>query len=349
MDFRELDRAKIRVSAICLGTQEFGGRWEWGGSVMPLDECKRIVDFALDAGINFIDTAESYGKSEEILGKVLKGRRDEVVLATKIAGRQWDYDTMRKRLEGSLSRLQTDYVDLYMIHWPKIKGRWGCTSDMEDDDYEDIHTSMERLMGEGLIKVAGVSNFKLYNLEGYRNEAFEVIATDQVPYNILWRSFDEPEIADFCQRTGLRYLTYASLAQGLLTGKYGKDTVLANVQKINVLFNEPVYSRAMTVVDVVREVAGEIGATPAQVALKWVMQKELTVSSLVGIRHVEELQENVEAAGLHLTKEQTDRLEKASLEFWSPMPRHDSVLEMWIPDNTKSNLQTMGIEPHSSY
>jgi len=344
MKYRELGKSKIKVSAICLGTQEFGGRWEWGPA-LPMDECRKIIDYAIDAGINFIDTAESYGKSEEILGELLKGRRDDVVLATKIAGRQWDYKTVRKRIDGSLSRLQTDYVDLYMIHWPKMKGRWGCPSDMEDKDYEDIYTSMESLKKEGLIREAGVSNFRLNHLKGFRDEAFNVIVTDQIPYNLLWRSYDEPEIADFCRKKGLRYLTYASLAQGLLTGKYGKDTPLAEVQKVNVLFNEPVYSRAMKVIEVLKEVAAEIDATPAQVALRWVIERELVASSLIGIRRVEELKENVEAVNLHLTREQMDRLDKASLEFWAPMPPHSSGLELWIPNNKRAVLEKMGIKP----
>lgn len=324
MQYRELGRPMLKVSVICLGTAWFG-HWV---DAQPVDEYRRIVDYAIDAGINFIDTAEGYDESEGILGEVLRGRRDEVILATKISmkGARWDYDTMRRRLEGSLKRLQTDYMDLYQIHNPPEK----------DKDYEDIHTSMERLKREGLIKVAGVSNFRLRHLKKFRDEAFEVIVTDQVPYNLLWRVYDEPDIIDFCRRKGLRYLAYSSLAQGLLTGKYGKDTPLADIQRKNVLFNEPVYSRAMKVFDVVREVAEEVDATPAQVALKWVIERELTGSALVGIRNVKELEENVKAISVYLTREQRDRLDKVSLEFWAPMPSLDY---MWIRAREPSGKQ----------
>jgi len=339
MQYRNLGKSKIKVSVICLGTWEFGQiPHHWG--LGKIEEYRKIVDYAIDNGINFIDTAEGYGKSEEILGEFLKGRRDDVVLATKISSYEWHYEGMRKSLEKSLKRLQTDYVDLYQIHWPKIKGRYGCPSDMEDKDYENIYTSMERLKKEGYISAGGVSNFRLHHLKKFKDEAFNVIVTNQVPYSLLWRGYDEPDIVAFCRCKGLRYLAYSSLAQGLLTGKYSRDTALAEIQKSNILFNEPVYSRAMKVVDVVKEVAEEVDATPAQVALKWVIERELIVSALVGIRNVKELKENVEAVNLHLTKEQMDRLDKVSLEFWTPMP---SGLELWIHDNKTENLEKIGI------
>jgi aryl-alcohol dehydrogenase-like predicted oxidoreductase len=347
MQYRNLGKAKVKVSVLCLGTWEFAQTKAWGPG--QLEEYRKIVDCALDAGINFIDTAEGYGKSEAILGELLKGRRDEVVLATKMSRirRGFSYHNMRRGIEGSLDLLNTDFVDLYQIHWPKIKGHWsGGESDMESKDYEDIYTSMERLIDEGLIGAAGVSNFRLHHLGKFRDEAFETIVTDQVPFNLLWRGYDEPDIVDFCRRKGLRYLTYSSLAQGLLTGKIGKEATLAEIQRANVLFNEPIYGRAMQVVQTVGEVAKEVDATPAQVALRWVIERELTVSALVGIRNVKELEENIEAVNLNLTGEQMDRLDSASLEFWKPMP---PKLELWLHDNTRANVQRLGIETDKGY
>jgi len=347
MRYRDLGKAKVKVSVLCLGTWEFAQTKAWGSG--ELEEYRKIVDYALDAGINFIDTAEGYGKSEEILGELLKGRRDEVVLATKMSRiqRGFGYHNMRRGIEGSLDMLNTDFVDLYQIHWPKIKGHWsGGENDMEDKDYEDIYTSMGRLKDEGLIGMAGVSNFRLHHLQKFRDEAFDIIVTDQVPFNLLWRGYDESDVLDFCRQKGLRYLTYSSLAQGLLTGKYSKEAALAEIQRANVLFNEPVYSRAMRVIDTVSEVAKEVDATLAQVALRWVIERELTVSALVGIRNVKELEENVEAVSLNLTREQMDRLDSASLEFWKPMPPR---LELWLHDNTRANVQRLGIETDKGY
>ncbi|RLI43298.1 aldo/keto reductase, partial [Candidatus Bathyarchaeota archaeon] len=129
MLYKRLGRDGVEVSAIGLGTWEFGQTKAWGTG--RIENYKRIVDYALDHGINFIDTAEGYGRSEEILGMILEGRRDDVILATKIGGYDWRYENMLKRLSKSLERLRTDYVDLYQIHWPKIKGRYGCKSGME--------------------------------------------------------------------------------------------------------------------------------------------------------------------------------------------------------------------------
>jgi len=347
MQYRNLGRAKVKVSVLCLGTWEFAQTNAWGPGEQ--EEYRKIVDYALDAGINFVDTAEGYGRSEEILGELLRGRRDEVVLATKMSRvrRGFSYHNMRRGIEGSLDMLNTDFVDLYQIHWPKIKGHWsGGESGMEDKDYEDICTSMERLRDEGLIGAAGVSNFRLNHLEKFWDKAFEIIVTDQVPFNLLWRGYDEPNVVDFCRRKGLRYLTYSSLAQGLLTGKHRQDTALAEIQRANLLFNEPVYGRAMRVFETVREVAKEVDATPAQVALRWVIERELTVSALVGIRNVKELEENIEAVNLNVTSEQMDRLDSASLEFWKPMP---PKLELWLHDNTRGNLQRLGIETDKGY
>jgi len=314
-----------------------------------LEEYRKIVEYAIDSGINFIDTAEGYGQSEEILGEILKGRRDEVVLATKMSRirRGFSYHNLRRGVEGSLDRLGTEFIDLYQIHWPKIKGHWsGGESDMERKDYEDIYTSMERLKNEGLIGLAGVSNFRLHHLENFQDEAFDLIVTDQIPFNLLWRGYDEPDVVKFCRQKGLRYLTYSSLAQGLLTGKFGKDIDLSEIQRANILFNEPVYSRAMRVFETVSDVAEEVDATTAQVALRWVIEKELTVSALIGIRKVEELEENIEALDLNLTREQMKRLDNTSSEFWKPMP---PKLELWLHDNTRSNLQRLGIETEKGY
>jgi len=340
MQYKKLGISNLKVSAICLGTWEFGQSDEWGSG--NIADYKQVIDSAIDAGINFIDTAELYGKSEEILGELLKGRRDKVVLATKIGGYQWDYNTMRSRLEQSLKRLQTDYVDVYFVHWPKIKGidHGNCLSNMEDEDYERIAYSMDRLKNEGLIRTAGVSNFRLHHLMKFSDEIFKVVVTDQIPYALLWRAYDDSETLDFCKSRGLTYLTYSSLAVGLLSGQYRKGSALAPAQRANILFNEPVLSRALKVVDVVRGVAKEVDASPAQVALKWVVDREMTASALVATRNVKNMKQNAESVKLHLTREQTKRLDEASQEFWSSIP---SDLEMWTWDNTKANLDRIGV------
>lgn len=341
MKYRKLGKSDVTVSVICLGTWEFGQEKDWGqGNVA---DYQRVINSALDAGVNFIDTAELYGKSEEILGELLRDRRNEVALATKIGGYEWDYATMRAKLEQSLRRLKTDYVDLYQIHWPKIKGidHGLCTSDMEDEDYEHIAYSLTKLQDEGLIRLGGVSNFRLHHLQKFKDESFNVIAADQIPYSLLWRPYDDPDMVEFCKSKGVSYLTYSSLAVGLLSGKFDRNSAFSPGQSANILFIEPVLSRALKVVEVVRDIAAELGALPSQVALKWVVDQELISSALVGTRNAKNFEEDIDALNLQLTKDQEARLEDASKEFCSSIP---SNLEMWTWDNTAENLDRIGIK-----
>lgn len=347
MQYRDLGPQKIKVSVICLGTWEFSQKGDWNqeGEVGDVAEFRKIVNAAIDAGVNFIDTAEEYGQSEEILGHILQGRREDVVLATKIDIDHWDYETVQRHITGSLNRLQTDYVELYQIHWPKHRVRSPRAGHryltMEEQDYQDIHASMTQLQEEGVIRIAGLSNFRLRHLQQFRKDAFKLIVSNQVPYSLLWRDYDQAKLLAFCRQHGMRYLTYSSLAQGLLTGKYDHTSTLAPIQEKNILFQEPIYSRAMQVVEVVKEIASEVDATPAQVALKWVIERPTTLSALVGVLNVNELEENVEATTIQLKPEQMDRLNQASLEFWAPMP---ADLELWDIINIQSNLEQLGLK-----
>lgn len=339
--YKELSNTGIRVSRIGVGTWQFGQTDAWGPA--DTEECQKVIDHAIDSGINFFDTAEAYGESEKILGELLKGKRDKVFLATKIFKQQWDYDTVRKKIEGSLKRLQVDYVDLYQIHWPKIKYLPWCGKDMEQKDYEEIYTSMSKLKEERLIRFAGVSNFRLYNLKEFSDEALDFLVTNQVPYSLLWRFYDVEGVSDFCQQKNISFLAYSPLAQGLLTGRFGKngEEVSGDARKHNILFNEPVYSRALKVVDVVKEIAKEIGASPAQVALEWIMEREPMATVLCGVRKLNHLKDNIAAVKIQLTNEQIDLLNEVSLGFQRTMP---PGLEMWISHNKEENVKTVGIK-----
>lgn len=339
--YKELGNTGVKVSKIGVGTWQFGQTDAWGPA--NIEECQKVTDYAIGSGVNFFDTAEGYGQSEKILGELLKGKRDKVFLATKIGAQQWDYDTVRKRIEASLKRLQVDYIDLYQIHWPKIKHLPWCKKDMEKKDYEDIFTSLSKLKEEGLIRFAGVSNFRLHNLKEFSDEALDFIVSNQVPYSLLWRFYDVEGVSDFCQQKNIGLLTYSPLAQGLLTGRFGKDgeKITEGTRKINILFNEPVYTRALKVVDVVKEIAKETGAAPAQVALKWTMEREVVTTVLCGVRKLKHFKDNVSAVEIQLTNEQINRLNKASLKFQVSMPLG---LEAWIHNNKEENIRKLGIK-----
>jgi len=343
MQYKELANTGVKVSKLAVGTWQFGHELVWG-KLSELEEYQKIVDQAIEAGVNLFDTAKGYGKSEEVLGEVLKGKRDKIILATKLSTQKFDYDTARSELEGSLKRLQTDYIDLYQIHWPKmnIPGTWH-KADMEKKDYQDIFTSLSRLKEEGLIRFAGVSNFRLHNLKEFSDQALDFLVTNQVPYSLLWRFYDVEGVSEFCKQKAIDFLAYSPLAQGLLSGRFGKggEEVKERIRQDNLLFNEPVYSRALQVVEVVKEVAEEIGATPAQVALKWVMERDIVASALAGVRKLEHLKDNIEAVNVPLTKEHRERLDKVSLDFQKSLPHG---LELWMGDNRRENLEKLGIK-----
>lgn len=339
MKYSIIGRDGLKVSKIALGTWSFGSVNAWGES--NIDNLKKVVDYALDNGVNFIDTAEGYGKSEEILGKLLKGyEREDIVLATKIGGKVFEYNVVKERLNASLKRLKTKYVDLYQIHWPKMKHLWH-KEDMTKKDYFDIYESMKRLREEGLIRYGGVSNFRLHHLKEFPEDAFNHIVTNQVPYSLLWRFYDVEGVANFCKEKEMKFLAYSPLAQGLLTGKFRPGTSpLYPTQRSNVLFNEPVFSNAWKVVEIVTEIAKDLDVTPAQVALKWVIEQDIIASAIVGTRKIKHLKENIEAVDINIPRKYLERLNEVSLEFQSMFP---TGMEMWIGNNTPDTLAKIGI------
>jgi myo-inositol catabolism protein IolS len=344
MQYTQIGKNQVKISKIALGTWQFGGGRGWGD--FDIKEGEKIIEHCLQKGVNLIDTAEAYGESEEILGKLLKGKRQKFFIATKlttrIEGNSFDYKTIKLHLESSLKRLQTDYVDLYQIHWPKMKHLWH-RQDMEKQDYENIFDSMARLQKEGLIRFAGVSNFRIEHLKAFLKEALRFIVTDQIPYSVLWRCYDIDHTIEFCKENNIGILAYSPLAEGLLTGRFDKKTdIQEGIRKANTLFNEPIYSKALEIVKEIKKIANEIGATPSQVALKWVMEKDFVLSALVGARKSIHFEENVAAVDINLDQKQTDHIDKLSLEFQNKylLPG----LELWIFNCTQEDLDKLGIK-----
>jgi len=219
MQYRPLGRTGIKVSPYCLGAMMFGGIGN-----PDHDECVRIIHKALDSGINFIDTADRYsaGESEEIVGKALKGRRDRVVLATKVHGPMGDDPNMQgnsrrwitRAVEDSLRRLQTDHIDLYQIHRPA-----------PDTDVEETLSVLTDLMREGKVRAIGASTFPAADIVEAQwvaeRRGLARFRTEQPPYSILNRSI-EREVLPACQRYGMGVMAWSPLAKGMLTGRYRK-------------------------------------------------------------------------------------------------------------------------------
>ncbi|HOK55952.1 MAG TPA: aldo/keto reductase [bacterium] len=339
MIYKTIGKSDIKVSAMAIGAWQIGGQW----GNYDKKEVEKIIDSAIENGVNFIDTAEAYGESESVLGEILKGKRDKFVIATKIGGNHFDYKTVKEHLTGSLKRLKTDFVDLYQVHWPKMKHLWH-KEDMNEKDYYDIADSMTKLQKEGLIRYAGVSNFRKKHLLNFPEEIFSsVIVSNQVPYSLLWRCYDIDGTTNFCIKNKIDFLAYSPLAEGLLTGRFkDRSEIVENVRKANVLFNEPVYSKALKVVEEIEKIAKELDMTIAQISINWCISKNYIASALVGMRKAKHFEENIKAFGKNLPEEIIEKLDNISMDFQKNYLVEG--LELWIGNCLKENLEKIGIK-----
>lgn len=318
MDTRFLGRTGLQVSELCLGTMTFGP------PAAGTDEttAHRILDDFVDAGGTFIDTANVYsqGAAEEIVGRWLKTRdRDDLVLATKVYGEAAPGEpprgTGRKHVlaevENSLRRLQTDFIDLYQAH-------------VFDDatPFEETLSTLDSLVGSGKVRFIGASNYSGWQLqksiEVSRHHGWEPFASLQPLYNLLDRGA-ELELLPVCRNEGVGVITWSPLAGGWLSGKYSRDLVgppaeaRADDQEWSRRDNE----RTWRVIEAVQTVAAEVDRTPAQVALRWVIQQPGITGPIIGARTPAQLADNLGAVGWTLHDDQVRRLTEAGEE---PLP-----------------------------
>ncbi len=295
MKYRTLGTTDMQVSVIALGAWTFGGGRTWG-DVKEADSIATI-HAALDAGINFIDTAEGYGDSEVVCGKALSARRENVIIATKVGPRSLSKEAMRQACEKSLNRLQTDYIDLYQIHWPS-----------RAIPLSETWEALERLRDEGKIRAIGVSNFGVGDLADLR--AVGHAETNQLPYNLLWRAI-EYDIVPACQKDGTGILCYSSLAQGLLTGKFpsADDVPPGRARTKHFSKNRPETRHSedgceeavFAAIDKLRELSQRLNAPMADVVLAWLLHQPGVTAVIAGARIPEQLTQNVAAADLTLS------------------------------------------------
>lgn len=323
MEHRNLGRSGLKVSELCLGTMTFG-------QATDAAEAERILDAGIDAGIDFIDTANTYadGASEEILGRLLRGRRHRVTLATKFANRTgpgpndagWSRGHVLRAVEDSLRRLGTDHIDLYYLHHVD-----------PDTPVEETLSTLDALVRSGKIRHVAASN-----LEGWRlldaiwraeTRGWEPIVAYQPQYNLLVRDIEE-EILPVCRLKQVGVVPWAPLAGGLLTGKYGTGVApLAGSRSADgwafrdrIGFLHPERER---IVAALVETAREIGRSPAAVAIRWLVDRPEVTSVILGVRDAGQLAANLEAAGWRLDPEHAARLEAAS----RPLPRYPRAFE----------------------
>lgn len=306
MKYRTLGRTGIEVSPYCLGAMMFGamGNPDHNDSI-------RIIHRALDAGINFIDTADvySHGESEEIVGKALKGRRDDIVLASKVHYPMGDDPNHRGNsrrwivtaVEHSLRRLQTDHLDLYQVHRPD-----------PTVDVEETLSALSDLIHSGKVRAIGASSFPASEIVEAqwvaRSRGLERFRTEQPPYSILNRSI-EREVLPVCQRYGMGTLVWSPLGQGLLTGRHrkGRPTDTHRSGGMPQHFND---ERKLDVVEQLIPLADEVGLPMTHLAMAFAIAHPGVTSAIIGPRTIEQLDDLLAGADVRLDDEVLDRIDE---------------------------------------
>ena len=318
MEYRQLGYTGVRVSALALGTMTFGGigKFAMVGEV-DVDLARRMVGRSLDAGVNFIDTADVYsdGRSEEIVGEVIKGYRDQIVLATKaryaMGDGQNDAGLSRRYLlhacEASLRRLQTDYIDLYQVH-----ERDGVTPMDETLD------ALDTLVHQGKVRYIGCSNHSAWHvmkaLGISERRGLQRYVTQQIYYSLLDRDA-EYELIPLAIDQQMGILTWSPLAGGLLSGKYRRNKDRPEGSRQTTSWGEPpVYDedRMYDIIETLVEVATARGKSPAQTALAYLLGRPAVTSVIIGARTEEQLTDNLDSAEWTLTEDERATLDKAS-------------------------------------
>ncbi|MBN1935391.1 MAG: aldo/keto reductase [Anaerolineae bacterium] len=308
MEYRQLGKSDLYVSTLCVGCWVFAGE-SWGEQ--PEADSIATVHAALDSGVNFFDSAEGYGagKSEEVLGKALIGRRDKAIVATKVSPNNALPATLRDHLETSLRLLQTDYVDLYLVHWPLIGHPIAPTMALLDD-----------LKREGKIRAIGVSNFGPENLAELLQTGVRVDA-NQCGYNLLTRAV-EFEVLPLCRRNGISLTTYMPLMQGILAGKWATVDDIPPFRRRTRHFRRDrpgtrhsgpgVEAELIAALDELRAVAAELGQPMADVALAWIAAQVGVASVIAGARRPDQIERNARGIVLRLDADAIARLNAAS-------------------------------------
>ena len=314
MKYRKLGNTGLIVSEVALGTMQFGGRMNMGN--LGQEDSTRMVKLALDRGINFIDTADVYslGESEILVGNALKGVRQELVLATKVRLPMSDNFNrsgatrvnILREIEGSLKRLQTDYIDLYQVHG------WDSNTPLE----ETLRT-LDDLVRQGKVRYIGLSNLMSWQAATaimlQERLGLEKYVTAQMYYSLVGRGL-EYEFQSFAEYHNIGILVWSPLAGGFLTGKYSRDNPAAHGTRFAEAGSFVPFDREMgyRVVETLKQVAARHNASPARVALSWVLGRPAVSSVIIAARKVEQLEDNIGAVDLRLSDEEVRLLDAAS-------------------------------------
>ena len=302
---RYVELPGVRVSVIGLGCWQFGSR-EWGyGDDYARTEAAAIVNRALDLGINLVDTAEFYGlgRSESIVGRAIAGRRDEVFLATKILPVFPIASVVRRRAQGSAQRLGVSQLDLYQLHFPNPLVPLSRQM-----------AGMRSLQRTGVIGHVGVSNYSFKGWHAAEKALGSPVLSNQVQFNLVRRK-PLDALVPYAQQAGRLIIAYSPLAQGFLSGRYDATHLpTGTVRRRNSLFNPSNLDRAAGLIQALREIGKDRGATPSQVALAWLIRMP-NVVAIPGASRVSQVEENAAAADLALSDDEDARLRGLAARF----------------------------------
>jgi aryl-alcohol dehydrogenase-like predicted oxidoreductase len=312
MQKRKLGWTGLELTVIGLGTWAAGGagwKFSWG----PQDDNDTIksVHEAIDAGINWIDTAAVYGigHSEEVVGKAIKGKRNKLVIATKCE-RRWNADgsdifgvlkkdSIKQECADSLRRLGVDVIDLYQIHWPN-----------PEEDLEEGWSAIQELKKEGKIRFGGVSNFSTAQMK--KIAGIGRVASLQPPYSMLRRGIETDQL-QYCMDTNIGVIVYSPMERGMLTGKVTKEWVASlpdsDHRKKDGRFNEPELSKNIALIDKLKAIAKDAGITLSQLAIAWVISKPGITAAIVGARKPGQILETAKAGDVALSADIIKKIE----------------------------------------
>ncbi|MBS55904.1 MAG: NADP(H)-dependent aldo-keto reductase [Gammaproteobacteria bacterium] len=342
MEYRKLGNTDIDVSVICLGTMSYGEQ-------NTEKEAHEQLDYSLDRGVNFIDTAEmyaippkkeTYGKTEELIGTWIKrrGERSKYIIATKVAGPGMEYvrggsrlssEHIMKAVESSLKRLQTDYIDLYQVHWPERKsnyfGRLGYEySEDTGIAIEETYKAMDKLVRDGKVRYLGISNETPWGINEYlrleREHGYNKIMSIQNPYSLLNRIY-EVGLAEITHRENVGLLAYSPLGFGMLTGKYAEGTPSdSRLGLYGDWFTRYSNKPSIDAVSKYINLAREFSITPTQLALAFVNSRPFLTSNIIGATKMSQLEENIDSIEVSLNTEILEAIEEIHVSNPNPAP-----------------------------
>jgi aryl-alcohol dehydrogenase-like predicted oxidoreductase len=310
MQTRQLGNSDMQITPLGIGAWAMGGSgWAFAWGPQDDDESIGAIHAALDRGINWIDTAAVYGlgHSEEVVARAIKGRSNRPYIFTKCAriwnekreiGRSLKRDSIRRECEASLRRLEIDVIDLYQIHWPE-----------PDEDIDEGWAALAELKKDGKVRWIGVSNFTRQQLE--RVHAIAPVTSLQPPYSIIQPDI-EAEILPYCKENNIGVIVYSPMKSGMLTGAMTRDRI-ANMpaddfRRRTPNFQEPLLTRNLELVELLREIGRRHGRTPGEVAIAWTLRRPEVTAAIVGVRSPKQVEGVIGAADFRLSEEEIERI-----------------------------------------